>query len=114
MGDRMLWNDARWSALTGFLVYRVWDDSGRLIYVGSTVIKLSKRLQQHEIRSVWTANAVVVEVDKFGSKDEMKEAEQYWISTRVPAHNRMNSVAKLSDGDIERLEKIADLVPKKR
>lgn len=114
MGKRMLWSDARWSSLIGFLVYRVWDDSSRLIYVGSTTIRLSKRLQQHEIRSVWTANAVIVEVEEYDTKKEMKEAEQYWISTRIPAHNRMNSVAEWSEDDLRRLEEIAGYGATKR
>lgn len=68
----------------GFWVYRLWDDTGRLIYVGSTVT-LRGRLRTHRTNmgDLWTHATW----EPFEDPVSMLEAERKAIQTEYPAMN---------------------------
>lgn len=68
------------------VMYRVFDDTGRLIYVGSSR-NWPGRLRNHESASWWFSLVAKIRVQVFPSKDAAQAAECVAIQEEQPAFN---------------------------
>lgn len=69
-------------------VYRLFDETDRLLYVGITC-DLALRLADHKLCKPWWSVVVRVEVEMFSSRAEALAEERDAIATEVPLHNRL-------------------------
>ena len=67
-------------------VYRAYDESGAILYVGSSK-DLEKRLGQHRRSSQWWPLAARIERDEFATIAEARAAEDEAIAVLDPPHN---------------------------
>lgn len=66
-------------------LYRHYDSSGTLLYVGVSLSALV-RLGQHEA-SHWFDSIARVEIQRFANRQEVLEAERVAVATENPLHN---------------------------
>ena len=71
-------------------LYRHFDPSGRLLYVGVSYSVMA-RLHEHR-RSPWFYDVVRVEIQHFDSRKEAEKAELAAIVNENPIHNRRPKV----------------------
>jgi len=71
----------------GPCVYRCFDFTGQLIYIGSTAARLS-RFKVHETQSPWWPEAVDIKVERFPTIFQARAAERLAIIAEVPLHNK--------------------------
>lgn len=69
-----------------YQVYRLWDASGGLLYVGQT-IEGTKRLRAHEKEKPWWGDVASVTWQNCATKEEMDEVELRAIREENPRHN---------------------------
>lgn len=67
-------------------VYRAFDESGRLLYVGCTV-NVEGRMATHAEKSPWHLFHSRLEVEEFPTRDEAAAAEVVAIATEHPRWN---------------------------
>jgi predicted GIY-YIG superfamily endonuclease len=84
-------NYTRWNPV----VYRVYDTTGRLIYIGSTRDIVS-RFAQHERLSWWHELVADVQTVAYPTQDAAAAAEQVAIQEEQPAFN----VAHTTEGPV--------------
>jgi hypothetical protein len=75
-----------------FHLYRHYDDTGSLLYVGQSSNAFSRQ-KGHQYRSEWFDLSVTMRVERFESKEAVTEAELDAIKQEKPLFNRCN-VAK--------------------
>lgn len=68
------------------IVYRVFDADGALLYIGSTKRDLGARLPEHAGKP-WACRAKRVDVARFDSIEEARDAERDAIAAERPLHN---------------------------
>jgi hypothetical protein len=73
-------------AVGPFLVYRLLDRYGRLLYVGLTE-RGPMRLVEHAHRKAWWPFVVRVTFERFGSRAEAAARERFTIQTENPVYN---------------------------
>jgi hypothetical protein len=71
-----------------FALYRHFNSSGELLYVGLS-INPSYRQEQHRANSSWVSEIVTFTVERFATRDEMIEAERSAIRNENPKYNRV-------------------------
>lgn len=69
-----------------FTVYRCYDTSGRLLYVGYSA-DIAERLRQHRRSSPWFSGVDRITVKVFRTRVEASNAEMDAIRTEWPLHN---------------------------
>lgn len=69
------------------VVYRMFDSSGALLYVGLSM-SLPARLAGHRADKQWWPEIATISVEHFASRDAAAEAEVVAIRLERPAHNR--------------------------
>jgi len=67
-------------------LYRHFDKSGNLLYVGISMSVLN-RIAQHERSSKWFSNIDHISIQKFESRALAEKAEQIIIKAEKPFHN---------------------------
>lgn len=67
-------------------LYRMFDATGRLLYVGIT-LDVGQRFTDHKREKSWWADIEVIRLQQYGSRKELEEAERVAIATENPAHN---------------------------
>lgn len=72
--------------MTTCSVYRVWDDQGRLLYVGMSDEPL-RRMSGHHRCSVWADKAAEIRIEWHPSREEAAAAESAAILAEDPIHN---------------------------
>ena len=72
-------------------LYRHFDASGRLLYVGIALSPL-QRLASHQ-QSTWCNDIVRIEIVRFSTRDEAISAERSARKSENPLHNRMHNAA---------------------
>jgi Nuclease subunit of the excinuclease complex len=82
--------------MTGY-VYRAFDSSGRLLYVGCSV-NVESRLRYHEQHSRWWLFHERVESEKFPTRALAAEAEAVAIATEHPRWNMQGRSDAHPDG----------------
>ena len=68
-------------------LYRLFDASGRLLYVGITSRNPIDRLRAHSRTRWWWEQAVSVRLEHFHSREEAQAAESAAIKDEHPAYN---------------------------
>lgn len=66
-------------------LYRHYDESGALLYVGISLNPI-RRLQQHE-KSAWCDSIATIKIERFAHRREAIEAEERAIKAESPLHN---------------------------
>ncbi len=77
-------------------LYRHFDKGGELLYVGRSIAALC-RLLQHG-KAPWADEISFVDIDKFGSGEELATAEALAIATENPIYNRVQPLVCSSAG----------------
>lgn len=72
--------------MSGHTLYRFFDRSGQLLYVGRT-ISPANRWRTHERKSSWFDAVASVTRDVFPTADAVDRAERTAIATEAPIHN---------------------------
>ena len=67
-------------------LYRFFDESGALLYVGITG-NPAKRLSQHRREKDWWDSVSRVEMQRFASREELEAAERAAVIAEKPLHN---------------------------
>ena len=70
-----------------FVLYRHYDEEGRLLYVGMSTSSL-RRLESHMKGSEWSREIAVITMERFGSREELRRAEILAIAAESPIHNK--------------------------
>lgn len=76
-------------------LYRHFDVSGALLYVGITGRDFTRRLHEHRCKEAWAKQVARTTVDYFPTRAEAIEAETRAIAEECPIHNRAASVGKV-------------------
>lgn len=76
-------------------LYRHFDVSGALLYVGITGRDFTRRLHEHRCKEAWAKLVARTTVDYFPTRSEAIEAETRAIAEENPIHNRAASVGKV-------------------
>ena len=71
-----------------FILYRHFDESGSLLYVGKTTY-FHDRLDAHSKYSDWFDNVACISLEHFPCKESLCAAEKAAIEKESPAHNKM-------------------------
>lgn len=74
--------------LKGAAVYRFFDTTGRLLYVGSTG-DVYTRFRRHAAEALWWSFAASNRVERFAAITEARAAEAVAIRTEHPLHNKL-------------------------
>lgn len=69
-----------------FVVYRMYDEMGRLLYVGQS-INSRQRMYDHSVSKDWWRDIENVRFERFETRAEMRAAEALAIRTEHPIHN---------------------------
>lgn len=83
-------------------LYRHFNKSGKLLYVGISICAL-ERLRQHRDDSTWFDDIATVEIERFATAKEAIAAEIVAIQKEKPLHNRAHSPKQRTE--------VAELVP---
>jgi predicted GIY-YIG superfamily endonuclease len=76
-----------WEMLNNrYVLYRMYDDRDRLLYVGATT-RLITRLATHEQERPWWDEVTTVRLERFATWEELAEAEKAAIQIENPRHN---------------------------
>jgi hypothetical protein len=75
-----------------FILYRVYDSAGQLLYVGATT-NPSLRLQAHGSTRPWWDDAARIEIAHFNDFDQLAAAEIEAIKEESPRYNQVHSPA---------------------
>lgn len=67
-------------------LYRHFDDTGRLLYVGISITAL-KRTMQHRGKSHWFREVCTITIEHFATRAQAEAAEIVAIQTEKPLHN---------------------------
>jgi hypothetical protein len=86
-GDHIKRYPARNSDDGAYSLYRHFDASGRLLYVGISLYSLVRTIQ-HRSKSSWFDEVTRIEIVRFASKSEAQQAEAEAIATENPLHNK--------------------------
>ena len=70
-----------------FQLYRHYDSSGALLYVGQTLNPLG-RLAVHKTKSAWFSLIAKIEIQNFDTRELVIDAEKIAILTERPLHNK--------------------------
>lgn len=95
--------------MTTTTVYRLFDASGSLLYVG-IASKAGRRLAEHANNKAWWSEVGSITFAQFDSRDEAANAEREAIRTESPRYNVMGVVRPIPDPSVQ-LPSRADLVP---
>lgn len=71
-------------------LYRHFDSSGRLLYVGISKNALA-RIEGHA-GACWYDQIATVTIERFGTREDARKAEQKAIASEGPAYNKINSI----------------------
>lgn len=74
--------------MNAFFVYRCFDASGRLVYVGQSRDAMA-RLQHHQRNAFWAHMVERVTIKVFGSREDALAVEREAIRTERPRFNNM-------------------------
>lgn len=78
--------------MSTFTLYRFFDESGTLLYVGMTRDP-ERRMDQHRRQKPWWPKAERIEMQHFTTLRELRDAEKRAIREEHPVHNiQMNMV----------------------
>lgn len=91
-----------------FILYRWWDNQGRLLYVGRSV-SLFNRVSQHRRSSAFFAEAAAMTIERLDSAEQLAGAEMKAIRTENPLFNIVGG-RHASDAKARRLI-VSDLDP---
>jgi len=83
--------------MSGGYVYRAFDASGRLLYVGCSV-DVDGRLNYHRDNASWWLFHDRIEVESFDTRDDAAEAEARAIATEHPRWNMQGRSQDHPDG----------------
>lgn len=72
----------------GIVVYRLFDASGALLYVGATATKAT-RLRAHARRAMWWPEVASHTFVRYPDEASAREAEATAIRTEHPRHNKL-------------------------
>jgi predicted GIY-YIG superfamily endonuclease len=75
--------------MTTHYVYRLWDESGSLLYVGISRT-LTNRLLQHNANQPWADEIDSVTGKRFASREKARAAEISAIQTEHPKYNKQD------------------------
>jgi predicted GIY-YIG superfamily endonuclease len=67
-------------------IYRAYDETGRLLYVGATS-NLARRIKQHERGTPWWGDVADVDQEGYSTMSEALVAEADAINAESPLHN---------------------------
>lgn len=76
-----------------YILYRYWDSTDRLLYVGISVNALV-RMTQHRDEAAWWSEADKVTFERLPTREAMYEAERYAIEVEHPLHNVVGVLTK--------------------
>jgi hypothetical protein len=71
----------------GAVVYRFYDATGTLLYVGST-LNFQRRLAEHKCKVSWWEDVTRIEIARYDDGLSARVAEARWIREEAPKHNR--------------------------
>jgi predicted GIY-YIG superfamily endonuclease len=74
-------------------VYRLFDQAGRLLYVGITSRDPGRRLYEHERQQPWWPRVHRAALERFPARPEALRAEQLAIKTEGPEFNERGALA---------------------
>lgn len=81
------------------VLYRVFDVSGRLLYVGMT-LNIASRFSTHRRDRPWWTGAATITLEHFANRAAVETAERKAIEDEAPVHNiRYSPAVLLSDDD---------------
>lgn len=97
------------------VLYRMYDASDALLYVGMS-INLPSRLAQHRSQQDWWPDVVRVEVEHFAGRKAAAAAEMAAIAAEAPQHNvhsgscvSWDTLEDREEGRAERARRVAEL-----
>ncbi len=71
-----------------FTVYRMYDNSNRLIYIGHSE-SAAGRLGDHADKQAFWPDVCVITLERYATYQEMRHAEEMAIQNEVPLHNKV-------------------------
>ncbi|MFA7267551.1 MAG: hypothetical protein WC054_14675 [Candidatus Nanopelagicales bacterium] len=74
-------------------VYRMWDASGDLLYVGAST-SYAARIQQHQGQRAWFLDVSNITIEHFATHELAFEAEAAAIAAECPKYNRTFTTSK--------------------
>ena len=69
-----------------YQLYRHFDKSGNLLYVGQSLNAMA-RFVQHNRTAVWAKDIAFVEIERFATAEDLREAEALAIASENPIYN---------------------------
>lgn len=90
---------------TEAVVYRLYDESGTLLYVGMTSF-LRQRMNAHRSGSAWFGQVVERRIEKFPTRTAACAAEEAAIVNESPLHNQItrSTAVKVLDYNARRIK----------
>lgn len=73
-------------AVRGHILYRLYDDSNELLYIGITK-ELQQRLKDHSCHKVWWSEVSLVKVEEHSCRTVLSRAERKAIQNENPKYN---------------------------
>lgn len=71
-----------------FVVYRMYDTSNQLLYIGHSESALG-RIGEHAEKQAFWPDVCVITLEKYSSYREMRHAEEMAIQNECPLHNKI-------------------------
>jgi len=78
------------SVPTGPVVYRCYDESNDLLYIGSSIV-LHSRIRSHRRTTAWWSDVHHIEAERFATEREARAAEVVAIIRERPLHNKVGN-----------------------
>lgn len=69
-----------------YILYRIYDDHGKLLYVGATT-NPALRYSAHHHSQPWWDDAAEIKLEHLDSAEELTSAELFAIETEAPEYN---------------------------
>jgi hypothetical protein len=74
------------SASSGHVLYRFFDQNGRLLYIGITC-NPGARFNSHRLSKTWWNEIASITLERFSTRNELMAAERSAILSELPLHN---------------------------
>lgn len=82
---------ARWQSIKPVAVYRMYDATGVLLYVGYST-NIAARIQNHQWRTAWIEDVVDITLAHYPDVHAARDAERVAIKTEAPRYNIQQAV----------------------
>lgn len=70
------------------VLYRAFDEDGRLLYVGITIDEFQRLLGDHTLTAKWLDHTARIDIVRYPSREESADVERIAIRTEGPVFNR--------------------------